>query len=170
VRDVSVLKPSDEVEFDVIATEVLEQSSAVPEEDRNQVDLHLVEVPGPEERLGRGRPMDHDRPVPGGRASLSGAVLDVGNESRVAGWHVPVIHMVGEDEDRHTVVMVALPTPGELEGPTAGDYRAGPQRLAINLSTGPVGSPVVEPVEKTSTGASQLLARSIVRTGDVAVE
>jgi len=65
VRDVSVLKPSDEVEFDVIATEVVEQSSAAPKEDRNQVDLHLVDVPGSQERLGRARPMDHDRPVPG---------------------------------------------------------------------------------------------------------
>jgi hypothetical protein len=36
--------------------------------------------------------MDHDRPVPGGRASLTGAVLDAGDEPRVAGWHVPVIH------------------------------------------------------------------------------
>jgi hypothetical protein len=122
VGDVSVLEPSDEVEFDVITTEVVEESSAVPEEDLNQVDLHLVDVPGSEERLGRARPMDHDRAVPGGRASLTGAVLDVGDESRVAGRHVPVIHLVGEDEDRHTVVMVALPTPGEFEGPTAGPH------------------------------------------------
>jgi hypothetical protein len=109
VRDVTVLEPSHEVEFDVITPEVVEEPSAVPEEDLDQVDLHLVDVPGPEERLGRARPMDHDRPVPGGLAGLTGAVLDVGDESRVAGWHVPVLRMVGEDEDRHTVVMVALP-------------------------------------------------------------
>jgi hypothetical protein len=88
----------------------------------------------------------------------------------MAGWRVPVIHMVGEDEDRHAAVMVALPTLGKFEGPTAGDYRAGRQRLAINLPAGTVGFPVVEPVEKTPAGASELLARSIVRTGDVAVE
>ena len=170
MRDVSVLEPSDEVEFDVITTEVVEQPSAVPEEDLDQVDLHLVHVPGPEERLGRARPMDHDRPVPGGRAGLTGAVLDVGDESRVARWHVPVVHLVGEDEDRHAVVMVALPAPGEFEGPTAGDDRAGRQRLAVHLAAGAVGLPVVEPVEKPSAGASELLARPIVRAGDVAVE
>lgn len=113
VRDVSILEPSDEVEFDVIATHVVEQPSAVPEEDRNQVDLHLVQLPGPQKCLGRPGPVDHDRPVPCGRASLTGAVLDIGDETRVAGWHVLVIHLVGEDEDRHAVVVVALPTPGE---------------------------------------------------------
>jgi hypothetical protein len=84
VRNVPVLEPSDEVELDVITTEVVEESSAFPEEYLNQVDLHLIDVPGAEERLGRTRPMDHDRPVLGGRASLTGAVLDVGDESRVA--------------------------------------------------------------------------------------
>jgi hypothetical protein len=57
VRDVSILEPSDEVEVDVITTEVVEQPSAVPEEDLNQVDLHLVHMPGSEERLGRARPV-----------------------------------------------------------------------------------------------------------------
>ncbi len=116
MRDVSVVEPPDEVEFDVIATEVLEQASAVTEEGLNQVDLHLVDVPGPEERLGRARPMDHDRPVPGCGTRLTGAVVDVGDEARVAGGYVPVVRMVGQDEDRHTIVMVSLPTPGEFEG------------------------------------------------------
>lgn len=73
MHDVSILEPSDEVEFDVITTEVVEQPSTVPEEDLHQVDLHLVHLPGSEKRLGRLRPMDHDRPVPGGGASLTGA-------------------------------------------------------------------------------------------------
>ena len=54
-----LLEPSDEVEFDVISTEVVEQPSAVAEEDLNQVDLHLVHLPGSEKRLGRACPMDH---------------------------------------------------------------------------------------------------------------
>jgi hypothetical protein len=49
------------------------------------------------------------RPVPCSCASLTGAVLDIGDETRVAGWHVPVIHLVGEYEDRYTLVVVALP-------------------------------------------------------------
>lgn len=170
MSDVSVLKPSDEVEFDVIGTEVVEEPPAVPEEDRDQVDLHLVDLPGSEKRLGRARAMDHDRPIPCGCASLTGAVVDVGDESRVAGWHVPVVHLVGEDEDRHAVVVVALPAPGEFEGPPAGDHRAGRQCLAVDLAAGTVGFPVVEPVEEPSAVASELLARPIVRTGDIAVE
>jgi hypothetical protein len=170
VRDVSILESSDEFEFDVTTTAGVEQSSAVPEEDMDQVDLHLVHFPGSEERLRRARPMDHDRPAPSGRASLTGAVLDSGDEPRVAGRHVLVTHVVGEDEDRHTVVVVALPTPGKFEGPTAGDHRAGRHQLAVNLSARAVGFPIVEPVEETSTAMSELLAGSIVRAGDVPVE
>lgn len=58
--------------------------------------------------------MDHDRPVPCGCASLTGAVLDIGDETRVAGWHVPVIHLVGEYEDRYAVVVIALPASGTV--------------------------------------------------------
>jgi hypothetical protein len=170
VGDVSVLEPSDEVEFDVVPTKVVEQPSAFPKEDRNQVDLHLVDVPGSEERLSRARPMDHDRPVPGGRASLTGAVLDIGDETRVAAWHVPVIHLVGKAEDRHAVMVVTLPGPGEFESPTAGDDRAGRQRLAEDLATRALGLPVVEPVEQPSTSTSELLPRPIVRAGDLTVE
>lgn len=56
VRDVSILEPSDEVEFDVIATQVVEQPSTVPEGDRNQVDLHLVHLPGSQKCLSRPPP------------------------------------------------------------------------------------------------------------------
>lgn len=134
------------------------------------MDLQLVHLPGSEERLGRARPMDHDRPVPGGGASLTGAVLDVGDESRVTGWHVPVVHLVGEDENRYAIVVVALPAPGEFEGPSAGDQRAGRQRFAVDLSAGTVGFPVVEPVEEPSAVASEFLPWAIVRAGDIAVE
>jgi hypothetical protein len=41
VRDVSIVESPDEVEFDVIITEVIEQPSATSEEDLNQVDLHF---------------------------------------------------------------------------------------------------------------------------------
>ncbi len=168
--DVPVAEPSDEVEFDVITTEMVEQPSTVPEEDLHQVDLHLVQLPGPEQRLGRPRPMDHDRPVPGGGANLTGAVLDIGDETRVTGWYVPVVHLVGEDEHRHAVVMVALPAPREFEGPSAGDHRAGRQRFTVDLSARTVGLPVVQPVEEPSTVTSELLTWPIVRPGDIAVE
>ena len=111
MRDIPILEPSDKVEFDVIAAQVLEQSSAVPEEHRNQVDLHLVQLPGAQKRLGRSRPMTHDRPVACRCASLAGAVLDLGDEACVAGRRVPVIHLVGQHEDRQAVVVIALPAP-----------------------------------------------------------
>jgi hypothetical protein len=41
VCDVSIVEPSDEVEFNVVITEVIEQPSAASEEDLNEVDLHL---------------------------------------------------------------------------------------------------------------------------------
>lgn len=163
MRDVPVLKPSDEVEFDVIATEVVEQPTPLSEEDRDQVDLHLVQLPGSEQCLGCPRPVDHDRPVARGCARLTGAVLDIGDETRVAGRHVPVVDLVGEDEDRHAVVVIALPAPREFEGATARDQRAGRQRFAVDLAAGTVGVPVVEPVEESSTVAPELLSRPVVR-------
>ena len=134
------------------------------------MDLHLVDLSGAEKRLGGPRPVDHDRPVTGCGASLTGTVPGIGDETCVAGWHVPVVHVVGEHEDRHTVVMVALPAPGEFECPTAGDHCAGRHRFAVDLSAGAVGFPIVEPVEKPSTVTSELLPCAIVRAGDVAVE
>lgn len=134
------------------------------------MDFPLVQLAGSQKRLGRARPMDHDRTVPCGLARRTSTLLDIGDESRVPGWHVPVIHLVGEYEDRHAVVMVALPTPGQFECPTAGDHRAGRQRFAVHPSARAVGLPVVEPVEETFTVASELLAWPIVRSGDVAVE
>jgi hypothetical protein len=56
VRDVSIVESADEVEFDVITTEVIEQPSAASEEDLNQVDLHLVDLSGAEKHLGGPRP------------------------------------------------------------------------------------------------------------------
>jgi hypothetical protein len=114
--------------------------------------------------------VDHDRPVTGCGASLTGAVLDIGDETCVAGRHVPVVHLVGKHEDRHTVVMVALPALSEFECPTTGNHCAGRHRFAVDLSAGAVGFPIVEPVEKPSSVTSEFLPRPIVRTGDVAVE
>jgi hypothetical protein len=156
VRDVSIVESPDEVEFDVIITEVIEQPSATSEEDLNQVDRHLVDLSGAQKRLGGPRPVDHDRTVTGCGASLTGAVLDIGDETCVAGWHVPVVHLVGEHEDRHPVVMVALPALGEFECPTAGDHCAGRHRFAVDRSGGAVGFPIVEPVEKPFSVTSEL--------------
>lgn len=50
------------------------------------MDLHLADLSGAQKRLGG--PVDHDRPVTGCGASLTGAVLDIGDETCVAGWHV----------------------------------------------------------------------------------
>jgi hypothetical protein len=49
VRDVTVVEPSDEVEFDVIITEVIEQPPAASEEDLNGL-THRPCCRGPEGR------------------------------------------------------------------------------------------------------------------------
>jgi hypothetical protein len=121
VCDVPILEAPHEVKLDVIITEAVEQTPAGPEQHLHQVDLHLVQLTGPEERLSRTRAMNHDCPVASSCTRLTGAVVHVGDEPRVAEWHVPVVGGVGQDENRYTGMMVTLPTPGELEGPTAGD-------------------------------------------------
>jgi hypothetical protein len=78
--------------------------------------------------------------------------------------------MMGQDEDRHAVVVITLPAPGQLEGAPAGDQRAGRHGLAVHLPVRAVGHPVVQPVEQAPAVAAEFLARAIVRPGDEAVE
>jgi hypothetical protein len=119
VGHVSILEPPDQLEFDVTTAEMLEQPSPLPEKNRHQVDLQFVHQPGAEQRLSGARPVDHDRPITRGRPRRTGTFLDIGHEPGTAGWHVPFLDMVGQDEDRYAVVMVTLPTAGELERPAA---------------------------------------------------
>jgi len=43
---------------------------------------------------------------------LLGAVFDVGDEPHAARRNICVVDAMGEDEDRHAVVVITLPAPG----------------------------------------------------------
>src|SRR5207237_907598 len=75
---------TDEHELDVVGTERVEQPPASAEQDRHEVDLHLVELPGPQQRLRRTGPVYHHGTIACRRPGLPGAGLDVGDEPRAA--------------------------------------------------------------------------------------
>src|SRR5580704_156800 len=134
------------------------------------MDLHLVQQPGPEQRLRGTGPVHHDGPAAGRGPGLRGAVRGVGDEPGAARRDVPGVDVVGQYEDRHAVVMIALPAPGQLEGAPPGDDRAGRQRLTEHLPARAVGEPVIEPVEQPEAVPAELLAGPVVRAGDEAVQ
>src|SRR5688500_4724080 len=51
VRGVAALQDPDRFELDVLRTERLEEAPSLPEQHRHQVDLDLVELPGPQQCL-----------------------------------------------------------------------------------------------------------------------
>ena len=53
MRHVPPLKSANQLEFDVIGAEQVEQTSPPAEQDRYEMDLHLVEQTGPQQRLRR---------------------------------------------------------------------------------------------------------------------
>lgn len=63
VRAVRGLR-SDRVELDVFGRQVVEQPSALPEQDRYDVQVQLVELPGPQQRLRRSAPCTITSPSP----------------------------------------------------------------------------------------------------------
>ena len=44
-------QPAEQVEFDLLRRQVVEQPSLLPEEDRDDAQFQLVELPGPQQRL-----------------------------------------------------------------------------------------------------------------------
>lgn len=72
--------------------------------------------------------------------------------------------------DRHAAVVVALPSPGELERAPSGYHCTSRHGLAKNLPVDPGGLSVVEPVEQPPTVAAKLLTRSVVRAGDIPID
>ena len=102
---------ADQVELDVLRRQVVEQPSPLPEQDRYDVQLHLVELPGPQQRLRRPGPVHHHVAVPRRLAGLRGALAHIGDVADAA-WRRVLRDVVGENGDRYTVVVVALPAAG----------------------------------------------------------
>jgi hypothetical protein len=124
----------------------------------------------PQQRLGGAGPVHQHGPIARRGPGQLRALLDVGDEPGAARRDVALVDVPGEDEDRHAVVVVALPPPGELERAPAGDHGPGRQCLAEDLTVRAVGHPVVEPVEQPPAVATELLAGTVVGSGDEAVE
>jgi hypothetical protein len=64
MRHVSRLLPPDQLEFDVAGAERVEQASPFAEQDRHEMDLHLAEQPGPQQRLRRSGAVHHHGGTP----------------------------------------------------------------------------------------------------------
>jgi hypothetical protein len=170
MRYVPCLQPPHQFEFDVVRAKPVEQASPPAEQDRHEMDLHLAEQPRPQQRLRRAGTVHHHVATARCGPGPLGAVFDVGDELRAARRDICVVEIMGEDEDRHAVVVITLPAPGQLEGAPAGDHRACRHGLAEHLSARAIRHPVVHPVEQPTAVAAQLLARTVVRSGDEAVQ
>src|SRR5207248_3177871 len=115
---------SGELEVDGVGAEVVEQSDAVAEEDRDEVDLDRVEEARSQALLGQGRTDEADVLVSGYFFGLvDGALHAVGDEGVGAlplrdlfGWVVRDDEQ-GEPRDGS----VAAPTVGDVIGAPAGD-------------------------------------------------
>ena len=128
---------SDQLELDVVAVSVLEQFPAGAQENRNQVDLPLVELARLQQCLRGTCAVHHDGAIAGCDAGLGGAFDDVGDELRSTGWLVAVVDLMGQHEDRDSAVVVALPAFGKLECPSSGDDCTCRHELAEHLAIGP---------------------------------
>ena len=130
-------QPPDQVEVD--AGQVVEQPPSLPEQHRDDVQLQLVELPGPQERLRRPGPLHHDVGVPGGGAGQRGGLAGVGDVADAARRRLGR-DLVGEDEDRDAVVVVAVPLARVLVRAAPGDHGAGGHRLGDTWPLGPGSS------------------------------
>ena len=97
----------------------LEQASSLSEQDRHEMDLHLVELPCPKQRLRRAGTVHHHGTVACRGPGLLSALFDVGDEPRAARRNISVVDAMGEDEDGHAIVVITLPAAGQFEGAPA---------------------------------------------------
>jgi hypothetical protein len=166
----AALDRPDVLELDAIAVVGLEQPPASAEQDGHEVDLKLVELARREQRLRRACPVHHHSPIASGRPSFGGAggdVIEVRHEGR---RFVVFVNVMGQDMDRHAVVMIAAPPAGELVGATTRNQGTGRQRLGVHLAVGTRSRPVVGLVEQAPTVATELLPGAVVRSGDEPVQ
>jgi hypothetical protein len=103
-----------QVEFDVLRGKVVQEPSAVAEQHRPELNLYGVEHPVLEGLLGGVGTVHEDVAIAGGCFGLLhaggdaiGDVVDLLERVR-GGW------LVGRNEDRDAVVMVAVPVAGEV--------------------------------------------------------
>ena len=169
MRGVVAIEPPEQLQL-MSRLGAAEEAPAGTQEDRDEVDLELVELTGLEQGLGGAGAVDHDRAPARGFPGRFGAGDHVVEEPGAVGRRLAFVGMPGQDQDRYAVVVVTVPAAGELEGPSARDDGAGGQRLGVHLPVDAGAVAFVEPVEQPPAVAAELLARTIVRAGDVAVQ
>src|SRR5215218_3562374 len=125
------------LQLDLLGSEALEQTAPLAEEHRDDMELDLVEDTGSERELRGSGAVDQHVLVARSLLGLSRRTRDVVH----VGDQRPLPHIIGvvagEDQDRHAVVVVAAPAISRLEGPPAGDDRAGGHELVVYLAVHP---------------------------------
>jgi hypothetical protein len=140
---VLALEHSDALELALAGGPVAEQAAPAAQQDRDEVDLDLVEDAGRETELRDRRAVDEHVAV--ARSLLRsghrrGDVVDVGDQRPATDVDAGLTAAV--DEDRDAVVVVAVPATRGLEGPATSDDGA----VAMNSSTTrPLTPPVTSP-------------------------
>ena len=86
--DIRSGQPADQFELDVVGRHVVEQSSALPEQDRYDVQFQLVQLPCQQQCLRRPGPVHHDIRVPGCGAGPRGGLAGVGDVADASRWRV----------------------------------------------------------------------------------
>src|SRR3954471_19750058 len=121
VGDTRPVHGTEQFELDVVGWHVLEERLTLSEEDRDQMDLQLVQdACGQCQPSGAGS-VDQYVLVAGrvlGQAHRGRDVAYIG-DPRPSQLRIGL--MTAQDEDRHAIVVVAAPAVGELERPPADD-------------------------------------------------
>ena len=125
-----------ELQLDVVGAEVVEETAALTEQDRDLVNLQLVEDAGGGSELRGPGAVHKDVLAAGSILGRSHRGFDVGYVgARRPPYGVSPGLVARQDEDRHAMV-IAAPAIDEVEGPPADDYRAGGQELVEDLTAG----------------------------------
>jgi hypothetical protein len=123
VRHVPSLQLSDQLELDVTGAERIEQAPPPAEQDRDEMDLHLVEQPRPQQRLRRAGPVHHHGTT-ARRAAVGAAVPDSLLDEMAAGQPGPEAVAV----DRETISLAFLRDDVRLAiSPQVGEWNGGPE-------------------------------------------
>src|SRR5829696_7602496 len=161
------------LQLDLLGSEALEQTAPLAEEHRDDMELDLVEDAGSERELPGSGAVDQHVLYARSLLGLSHRTRDVGH----IGDQRPLPHIIGvvegEDKDRHAIVVVAAPAISRLEGPPAGDDRAGRHELVEDLAVdaaqtagglGVIGARR-RPIVQAFPAVTQAVGRSLIGPG-----
>ncbi len=162
-----------------MGTEPVEESSAFAEKDWDERNLEHIKPSCTQECLRGRRAVQHDIPITGcpfrpidTRFHALGHEVDA-TSVRAGGG------VMRQNEDRHAVVMVAVPVVGEVCGASAGDHGTGRHHLVENRSTWLVARSIArrivaaalgQPVVQTLAPVAEAVALRIPRAGDETVQ